>query len=314
MKRFMCAILVMLVMIPAFSLAETEGITVDDFTAWITSESDQSCSTSVSSVEGRTLFSASTEAQNVIQGFTFEGSNIIEYAQAKMKDETALYLKAYLTAFSDKGTFDEKLKDVRSAVDEKTADLFSAFSSSWSKKTQFGSYYLELSVSSAMELSIIWIHADSSIASKSDAMAMFADQYPTSETVKNTKVIEPTVQELAITKVRVYECYGYMRLQISAKNTSKDKTIDAFDIVARAYDTYGEKLPWYSYSLDYTNTFTEQPCKIKPKKSYKMGNTYWDLFGWDTAAKVEVAVSRYHTTDGDTVAVPESEYVWVSNK
>ena len=114
-----------------------------------------------------------------------------------------------------------------------------------------------------------------------------------------------------LTKVTLFSRYDYLKFRVEGKNLSKTYTIDAFNLVARAYNRYGQSLGWYNTILDKEHGFTTQTCKIAPGKKFSMGSGYWDLFGWDTAVRIEVAVTKYHTTDGKTVEIPRSEYVWV---
>ena len=317
MKRLI-SILLMLCVIPiTIACAETEGITYKDFSSWVVDNSEQSCTFATAAFDNRTLFSMSTDQQNVIRGFTFENSDIVEYVQAIMKDESSTYIKSYLTAFSDKKTYDEKYNDVRKVVDEKTADLLSTFSSFWSKSTLFGSYYLELGMNVGTQaLAVIWLNADSPIENKDIALSLFAKDYPVSETVENTRITAPVVQELEISSIRLRDYYNTKVFAVKVKNTSKTETVDAFTLAYKCYDAYDERLSGSLFggasAIEYVEWW--KTLSLKPRKTFSMGSYFWYLFDYQTCARIDVAVSKYHTKSDKVVSIPESEYIWVSGE
>ena len=129
----------------------------------------------------------------------------------------------------------------------------------------------------------------------------------------NTPAPTPIPDEavLELTKVSLFTRYNNLKFRVEAQNNSKDCTIDAFNLTVRAYNRYDEQLAWYGRLEALEYGFTEQACKITSAKKYTMGSYYFDLFGWDTATRIEVAVSRYHTTDGKTVDIPKEKLVWM---
>lgn len=117
-----------------------------------------------------------------------------------------------------------------------------------------------------------------------------------------------------VTKVNLYESYNYNKFKIEAKNASPSYTIDAFDVIVRAYNRYGDQLGWYSSTLERTPGFTVQDCNVQPGKAYSSGSQYWDLSGYNNAVKIDVAVTRYHTSDGKTIVIQDSDLTWVSGE
>jgi len=122
----------------------------------------------------------------------------------------------------------------------------------------------------------------------------------------------PESKAFYVTGCRLYKVYDYMRFQVNAKNISQ-YTVDAFDVKVRAYNNYGEALGYYGDWLETEKGYTENDTTVKPGRTYKSGSYYWDLFGFDTATKIEVAVYRYHTADGQTVVIDPADYIWVSD-
>ncbi len=118
---------------------------------------------------------------------------------------------------------------------------------------------------------------------------------------------------LTVTAVSLQDYYNTKVFSIKLKNYSDTETVDAFTVAHRCYDTYGELL---SASLanpggiEYAEWWKD--LSLKPGKSFSMGSYFWYLFDYQTCAKIEVAISKYHTKSGSTVVIPESEYVWVS--
>ena len=87
-------------------------------------------------------------------------------------------------------------------------------------------------------------------------------------------------------------------------------TLDAVDIIVYYENVYGERLgiigvpQSYAYSLSKT---------IIPRYTYSMEKygDYWyftDML--DAPVRACVAVSRYHVKGGETVVIPEDEYLW----
>lgn len=138
-------------------------------------------------------------------------------------------------------------------------------------------------------------------------------------TPKPTKVPPPTPTPeptpvpdnmvIEITKVKLNESRNTKNFSVDLKNHSNDLTIDAFTVTMKVYDVYGEQLNKDGESAEWWKELS-----IKPGKSFSMGSYYWYLFSEQTAAKITVAITKYHIKDGATVEIPESEYVWVEGE
>lgn len=110
---------------------------------------------------------------------------------------------------------------------------------------------------------------------------------------------------LSISNVKITEKYSALNLTITVKNDSKDKSVDAYDMVAYAYDTYGENVKYMSNEFA---TLTSSEV-IKPGKTSPKG-FYWALYNMSSTKTMKVAIVKYHTTEGDTIEIPEDQYVW----
>lgn len=130
----------------------------------------------------------------------------------------------------------------------------------------------------------------------------------------------PEPPALEITKVNVYKTYGSYHFTLDLKNNS-EKDIDAFDIRIKAFNKYGDRVSAYNGNLYLSNAEYEaeysvqsyQGKKIKAGASKKMSKSEeFDLYTYDGAVNVEVAITRYHTTDGETVNIPTNKWIWYS--
>ncbi len=133
------------------------------------------------------------------------------------------------------------------------------------------------------------------------------------KTPKPTPTPEPTpVPEnltIEITKVRLYSEFNTKVFSVNLKNHSREQTIDAFTLERKVYDKYGEQISKLQSGAEWWKELS-----IKPGKTFSMGSHYWYLFGEQTAAKIEVAVSKFHTKDGQTVVIDPADYVWVTGE
>ena len=87
-------------------------------------------------------------------------------------------------------------------------------------------------------------------------------------------------------------------------------TLDAVDIIVYYENVYGERLGIIGPPQSFAYMFSEP---IKPHSTYSMEDTgnYWNFTDMLNApVRACVAVSRYHVKGGDTVVIPEDEYLW----
>lgn len=119
----------------------------------------------------------------------------------------------------------------------------------------------------------------------------------------------PANAVIEITSVSLRDYYNTKVFSLKLKNHSKDITIDAFTVTFRCFDGYGETLTKTNQSAEWWKELT-----LKPGKSFSMGSYFWYLFTEQTCAKIDVAISKYHTTDGQTIEIDESDYIWVSGE
>ena len=107
------------------------------------------------------------------------------------------------------------------------------------------------------------------------------------------------------------DAIGTPQVCVTVKNSSKVKTIDAFDFEVHCYNTYGELAKGYSTYTAFKGIY--QDGKIAPGKSSK-SDWRWTLYGFDTTTNAEVALTRLHTTDGETIDIIPADQVWVKSK
>ena len=97
------------------------------------------------------------------------------------------------------------------------------------------------------------------------------------------------------------------------KNISKTKTIDAFSFYVKGYNRYGERVKVYDVYDFYDGIWQEG--EIGPGKTWdSYGSWVWTMYGLDTATNFEATIYKIHTTDGDTINIPEINWVWVSGE
>ena len=118
----------------------------------------------------------------------------------------------------------------------------------------------------------------------------------------------PVKLEVDISAVRFGKnSIGTPELYIRFKNTSSSKTIDRIDFAVECYDVYGSKVKGDGY-YDYTECYFDDQ-RIKPGKT-SPSNHYWTLYGFEGMYSVKIAITKYHTTDGRTVSIPEKQWTW----
>lgn len=118
-----------------------------------------------------------------------------------------------------------------------------------------------------------------------------------------------TFTDITVEDFQIIEITFGEGIQATIKNNLSD-TLDAVDLIVYYENVYGEKLgiigipQSYAYSLSKT---------IIPRYTYSMEKygDYWyftDML--DAPVRACVAVSRYHIKGGETVVIPEDEYLW----
>lgn len=101
--------------------------------------------------------------------------------------------------------------------------------------------------------------------------------------------------------------YGTPELYASFKNESSSVIVDRVDFAIRCYNAYGDEIQQYGI---YSNIEAYYEGNIS-KGSSSDSTTYWRLSGMDGARTVEIAVIKYHKTNGDIVEIPESDRDWI---
>lgn len=122
----------------------------------------------------------------------------------------------------------------------------------------------------------------------------------------------PDNAALEITDVSLRDEYNTKVFSLKLKNHS-DFTIDAFTVAHRTFDAYGNLLSGgllNKSGIQYAEWW--KTLSLKPGKTFSMGSYYWYLFNNQTCAKIEVAISKYHRTDGQTIEINPDDFVWIT--
>ena len=122
---------------------------------------------------------------------------------------------------------------------------------------------------------------------------------------------KPVQIDVAVHSVKIRKnSIGVPKLEIVFINNGK-VSIDRFDFDVYCYDAYGNLVKGYDV-YDYTECFYDETV-IKPGQKSK-SNWFWELYGFEGAKSFRIAITKFHTTDGKTVNVPEAQRVWVTYK
>jgi hypothetical protein len=119
---------------------------------------------------------------------------------------------------------------------------------------------------------------------------------------------EPAPIAISIKELK-YNRAGTPELYLQFTNES-DKDLVAFDFYVRCYDAYGEIVKGYNRYDVFSGIYDE----VLKAGTTSPNGYYYDLFGFDLAKNVEVAVTRYKIDGENAVDIPENQLVWVSMK
>lgn len=118
----------------------------------------------------------------------------------------------------------------------------------------------------------------------------------------------PNHLDVSISSVKIGEnSIGSPEIHVVLKNESSTLTIDRVDFRIKCYDAYGDLIKLY-------NRYTYSACfydgTLKP--GYKSPENHrWTIYDGDGTRTVQVAIEKYHATDGTTVSVPEDQLEWI---
>lgn len=182
MKKLLSIVLIILIAIPSACLSEIEGVTVTDYASWIKENHPGFVASEICEYKDRQLLvvgAGSASDLSVAMGYSYKNSDIIEFVTSVGTDND--FTTYTLAAMSDATTTTGRLLDAKSYIEAATADAMSFFSDKWSKKNQFGHYYLELNQAKDASDKIVWIwlHESSKQKNKSTAAGLInAENYP----------------------------------------------------------------------------------------------------------------------------------------
>ena len=117
---------------------------------------------------------------------------------------------------------------------------------------------------------------------------------------------------LSITKIKLYDYYQQRVFSVDVQNNASSVTIKKYDIVYRCFNAYDELISKGLLNQEGILTSTsDDNLDIKPGKKYSMKSRFWYLFAYESTSRIEVAIKRYLTTDGETITIPPEDYQWV---
>lgn len=133
------------------------------------------------------------------------------------------------------------------------------------------------------------------------------------------------IPDIEISKFKLSQRYGsYYSRPVIINNT--EHTIDSITYMLKVYNASDERIKYYvlttsdvcryENSDDYNiedSTGEINGLNIKPNSKYSIQKKHEiDFFGFDQDKldTAYLAVTRYHTKDGDTIYIPENEQVW----
>lgn len=124
-----------------------------------------------------------------------------------------------------------------------------------------------------------------------------------------TPTPEPIVLPIEIEAVRMdRDSINNPRVNLVIKNTSNDLTVDAFEFACYCYNAFGDDVKGYNV-YDYFGGIYQEG-EIAPGDDFNK-DWWWPLYGFDNTTNVRVALTRVHTTDGQTFEVPEDEWIFI---
>ena len=114
---------------------------------------------------------------------------------------------------------------------------------------------------------------------------------------------------IAITNIRTESPYSALNVYAQFTNTG-DVNIEAFSFYVRCYNAYGDVVKAYG-NQEKADCYFDDVLKAK---ATTRSDWYWTLYGFGTAANVEVAIYKYKLNGQETVTIPDSKLVWVKQK
>lgn len=99
---------------------------------------------------------------------------------------------------------------------------------------------------------------------------------------------------------------GLPELYARFTNTGSS-SIDRFDFLVECYDRYGDVIKSHGV-YDYSSCYFEDSILAPNASSPK--DYYWTLYGCNGTVSVKIAITKYHTTNGQTFEIPEDQYRW----
>ena len=126
----------------------------------------------------------------------------------------------------------------------------------------------------------------------------------------------PKKPDIAVLPVKLtVNSAGTPELYVRFRNDTTE-TIDRLDFHVECYNTYDERIIGYGRYEYSDNYYEADPQNYYSGTDIEPGETtandwYWGLYGFDGTTRVRIAVYKYHTTTGNTVNIPESDWIWV---
>lgn len=119
----------------------------------------------------------------------------------------------------------------------------------------------------------------------------------------------PVALDVAVDSVRIdRNSAGTTLVFVVFKNKSSTLSIDRIDFNVRCYDAYGDVIKKYGRN-EILPCFYDGSVLNPSAKSHS--DHRWTLYGTDGTKEVDIAIAKYHATDGTTIIVPDDQLEWI---
>ena len=144
-----------------------------------------------------------------------------------------------------------------------------------------------------------------SVLKTSEAKAETLPTPTATQKPRPTATPKPVNVEVAVYSVDIKDNrFGRKEFYIRFKNNSS-QTIDRIDFKVQGFNRYGERIT--SYIFDTASFYYDE---ILQSGQITPDNYYYNNYYLNEATRIRIAITKYHTSSGYTIEVPESQLHW----